>query len=304
MKNIKYIFTLILGVLILGTLCACGSSNTMKTKADTNVGTYDLAAEESLYSSDGVSSQTVANATGTTDEKLIHTYSLSVQSLNLSETLNVIRAKVSELNGYIENTDINSYEDSKYAYLTIRIPQSSSSDFVESIGENANIIHQGDMVENRTMDYIDYSAKVKALDDEIKRLEALADKAEVISDLLEIENNLSNLRAQKDSMQGQLNYIDDKVSFSTINMDISEVEYYDNDKPSIWKEIGERTSENNSEIRETVVEYVSAIPYMLVCLVLFLIPFSLIVFIVIRIFRFCRKPRVFKLKKDKDSEEI
>lgn len=309
MKKIKLLTLLTTSALIMSMLTACGGTSDTAMKATSKSGssaygsTFNMAVEEDLANDNGTYSEKVAGASGSVDEKLIHSYSISMQTLDINETVSTIKSKVSELNGYIENTDVNIYEKNKYAYLTIRIPQANAPKFIEYAGENGNITHQNDSVENRTMEYIDYSAKVKALDDEIKRLESLADRTEVVSELLEIENNLTGLRAQKDAMQGQLNYIDDKVSYSTINMDISEVEFYNNEKPSIWTEIGNRTSENNSELRDMVVSFVSSIPYMLVTFILFMIPVTFIIFVFIRVFRFCRKPRMPKFRKKKTNAD-
>ena len=309
MKNtiIRKIAIVTASILVAGALTACGTydESAVNAKSMGNSQNY-IAYDESLMAETSLESPDAMNGQSSPEEKLIHTYYLSVQSTDMDTTLSAIKEKATALGGYIENSEVNSYEDDSYAYLTLRIPQSSIDDFVDVVNESGNVIHQSDNIDNKTAEYIDYSAKLKALDDEIKRLEALADQTQNISELLEIENTLTSLRAQKDSAQGQLNYIDDKVNFATVNIDLSEVEYFDNDKPSIWKEISERTSDKNSDIRDMVVDYVSAIPYMLVVFILFLIPFTLIVFVVIRVVRFCRKKRIVKIKKKShsDSEEV
>ena len=49
------------------------------------------------------------------------------------------------------------------------------------------------------------------------------EKAESIEDIITIEQRLSNVRYQIESMEAQLRTYDNKVDYSTVHLDVSEV---------------------------------------------------------------------------------
>ena len=63
----------------------------------------------------------------------------------------------------------------------------------------------------------------KTLQAENDRLLELMEKAESIEDIITIEQRLSNVRYQIESMEAQLRTYDNKVDYSTVHLDVSEV---------------------------------------------------------------------------------
>ena len=66
-------------------------------------------------------------------------------------------------------------------------------------------------------------ARLKALNDQRDRLNALADKAETTADLLEIESQLSDVQYQLESYTGQMRLMDNQVRYSTVDISLQEV---------------------------------------------------------------------------------
>ena len=69
-----------------------------------------------------------------------------------------------------------------------------------------------------TAEYVDVEARLKALNDQRDRLNALADKAETTADLLEIESQLSDVQYQLESYTGQMRLMDNQVRYSTVDI--------------------------------------------------------------------------------------
>ena len=77
--------------------------------------------------------------------------------------------------------------------------------------------------ENITSSYIDVQARLSALEAQRDRLNELADQAETTADLLEIESQLSDVQYQLENYTRQLKNMDQQVSYSTVDIRLSEV---------------------------------------------------------------------------------
>jgi hypothetical protein len=71
---------------------------------------------------------------------------------------------------------------------------------------------------------VDLESHKKALQEEEKRLLSFMEDAESIEDLITIEDRLTNVRYQLESMESQLRTYDNQVNYSSVHMNIEEVE--------------------------------------------------------------------------------
>ena len=70
-----------------------------------------------------------------------------------------------------------------------------------------------------TAEYIDIDARLKAKKVLENRYLELLKKANKVSEILEIEQQLSAIREEIEAKEGQLNYLQNRVSFSTITIE-------------------------------------------------------------------------------------
>lgn len=164
-----------------------------------------------------------------TSRKLIKNVNLSVETETFEELLATITEKTESFSGYIEES--YTYNGSNYygrgtrnASMTIRIPAQQLDAFLSSVSEVSNVISRNDSVSDVTLQYVDMESHKKALTAEQDRLLELLEQAESVEDIITIESRLSDVRYQIESMESQLRTLQNQVSYSTVYLDIQEVE--------------------------------------------------------------------------------
>ena len=241
---------LVMGTIVVLLFGGCGgkSSDVMTEAADR--GMYDSnSAADSYYSKTEAMAEmdyvTMDSATGnggigfsengytgtelydTQEEKLIRTVNMSLQTKEFETLLSYLDGKVAELGGYIQNSQINGNSIDSYGYryasLTLRIPQSKLDLFVSGVSENATVVRKTENAENITLRYADTEARLKSLQIEQERFLALLEKADTVDSIIVLEEHLTELRYEIESYASTLKVYDNKVDYSTVTLDISEV---------------------------------------------------------------------------------
>lgn len=178
----------------------------------------------------GLNGETYTEATtlySAENEKLIRTVTMRLQTKEFDALLLYLDDKVAEFGGYIQNSQIygNSMESSGYrsASLTLRIPQSSLDTFVSGVSETATVVRKTENAENVTLQYADTEARLKSLQIEQERFLALLEKADTVESILVLEEHLTELRYEIESYASTLKVYDNRVEYSTVTLDITEV---------------------------------------------------------------------------------
>lgn len=244
-------------------LTGCGSS-----KSDSYY--TEAAATEEAYDSNGVYeyktadfAEEPASASGAeteqvvdTSRKLITTMNISAEAENLDDVLGAVNNKIKELGGYVESSNI--YNGSRYsgkvitrdASLTIRIPANKLDSFLETVEGVTNITNKSQNVEDVTLQYVDTESRKKALKAEEDRLLEIVESAETVEDIITVENRLSEVRYELESIESQLRTYDNKINYSTVYLDITEVTKF---TPVEEKSAGKRMVEGFVDSCESVL---------------------------------------------------
>ncbi len=251
MKKKTWLVMGMVGALLLGG-CGAKSSDVMM-EAATNGGYFaaDTADGDYYYSkSEAPETESVTSASrgeygsdgfGLTDkvgggetelyntesEKLIRTVSMQIQTKEFDNILGYLDAKVAEFGGYIQSSQIFGNGMDSYGYrsasMTLRIPQSKLDLFVAGVDETATVVRKSENAENITLRYADTEARLKSLQIEQERFLALLEKADTVESILVLEEHLTELRYEIESYASTLKLYDNKVNYSTVTLDISEV---------------------------------------------------------------------------------
>lgn len=220
-------------------------------------------------------------------QKLIKTVSMSMETREFDTLLDSINAKVKAVGGYAESSNVSGssygYDvTNRYAWLTLRIPVDALDEFVAGVGELGNVTSQTENVQDITLDYVDTESRKLALETEQTRLLELLEKAESVEDIITIESRLSEVRYELQSYTSTLRTYDNQVSYSTVNLDIYEVEretvttkqtFFGRVQSAFLEKIY-RAGENLSDFG---VWFLSSLPFILV--------FVLVVFLVVKLVR-------------------
>lgn len=272
MKVRKYLPILLTLVLLL-TLTACGGNSSAKTEAG-----YDYAAPEEMANGSIVSDSKESPAAEALPEgrKLIRTVRMDAETEDLNTLLSALDEKIAALNGYVEgrevyNGSIHSDRRYRHASMTIRIPAESLNGFVEHIEGASNVVSSNEYIDDVTTQYVDTESRVAALEIEQERLLELLSKAETMEDILTIEDRLTDVRYELENMASQLKVLDNQVTYATVHLEITEVQEYTpiiEEEPTVWERITEGFGDSIEGITDDIVEFfvwlVVNSPYLLV----------------------------------------
>lgn len=230
-----------------------------------------------------------------TSRKLIKTVCMNVETEEYDALLSNVERRIEELGGYIENLSENQdrygYSGSlRYASITARIPQDRLDGFVTEVSEDSNVISRNESVDDVTLDYVDLESHKKALLTERDRLLELLEKAETMEDIIAIESRLSEVRYQLESMESRLRTFDNKINYSTVYLEIREVERLTPPvEETAWDKIRTGFAESVYQVlrgmRNAGIGFLIHIPYFVVWAVII----GILVVIARAIYKLCRR---------------
>lgn len=196
--------------------------------------------------------------TANNSRKLIKDVDMTVETYEYTSLIEGIQNEVLSLGGYIEN--YSSYnensESDRSAYMTIRVPAEHMDGLIYRIGEEGNVTSRNESIEDVTLTYTDLDSHKRMLQEEQERLFELLQQAEDIETVIALESRLTDVRYQIDSIESQLRVIDNQVSYSTLRLDVHEVERYTpQTEKGTWDRIRVGFTENLYKVGNGIKEF-------------------------------------------------
>lgn len=220
------------------------------------------------------------------NRKLIRNVSMDVETEQFDELIGQIEEKTKALGGYIEDSytyNGRSYRsnDTKNANLTIRIPSVKLDEFLSAVSDQSNVTSKNENVTDVTLQYVDLESHKKALEAEQERLLEMIEQAETVEDMITIESRLSEVRYQLESQESQLRTFDNQIQYSTVYLNIAEVEKYTPvAERTFFEKISDGFTDNLAGVAEDMVNFViwfiSSLPYLVVWGIIIVIAVKLI----------------------------
>ena len=161
------------------------------------------------------------------NEKIIYTYNYSVETKQFDTFMQAVQSRINEYGGYLESSESNGNPEMnirRYANMVIRIPADKMHDFLNMVKENSNVTYSSSSTENVTLSYVDMQSHIKALKTEQETLMGILERATKLEDIITIQNQLTNIRYELESYESQLRVFDNRINYSTLYLDINEVE--------------------------------------------------------------------------------
>ena len=184
------------------------------------------AASEETAAEAGGSSEISDTTAMKTDQKLIYTIHMEMETTEYDTLLADIREKVDTLGGYIENSEISgdAKRNNRSASLTIRIPAEKRNELTETVKTEANVTYSSESARDVTLEYVDTQSRIDSLRTEQKTLMGILEKAEDIDTVLAIQNQLTEVRYELQSYESRLKVMENQVTYSTFYINIYEVQ--------------------------------------------------------------------------------
>jgi len=120
--------------------------------------------------------------------------------------------------------------------IIIRVPNRNFDAMVGSITAiDAHVNSKNIYTEDVTAQFVDITARLKSKKEVEKRYLDLLQKAAKVTDILEVEEQLRVIREEIEAKEGQLNYLNDQVDYSTINLSLhQDFEFTPQDSPGFF----------------------------------------------------------------------
>jgi len=156
--------------------------------------------------------------------KLIKNGTLSFETNDIEKTRKEIEKLYQEFNGYLASENHFNYGERLQHEQEIRIPSQNFDPFIQKIEKlGAKIKDRHISTQDVTEEFIDVEARLKTKKDLEARYLDLLKLAKTVEDMLSIESQLGNVRAEIESMEGRLNFLNNQIAFSTIKISYYEL---------------------------------------------------------------------------------
>lgn len=290
--------SILLALVMLLSLAACGSSSSQNTEAaairespaEAAYDSYETSADYDYggFAMNAAAPETAAAPEGESDalpevdpDKIIYSADATVETTDFEGTLAGVAKLVEQYKGWIESSSVNGANyysksrdipRSRSASYTVRIPSTSFSDVMGSLSTLGNVPYTYTYTDNVTAQYYDTAARLTAYQTQEARLLEMMEKAETVEDVITIEEKLTELRYQIESLQSTLKNWDRQVSYSTLYLSIEEVAEYTPETPVAKPGYGQRLlSALQSSLRgigeffsELLIWLVGALPVLII----------------------------------------
>ena len=228
-------FALLMTLVLLLGLCACGGGNSGAASADTGGGASNEMTDmetgweyESGQASGEAQTESQNDASIYRDAKLIRRAQLQVQTETFDQSVTALEQMVSQCGGYfqqasVEGGSLRNQSASRYGDYIIRLPEEQFDDFLGRVGELGYVVVRSETSENVSQQYYDTETRLKTQRTKQERLLSLLEKADSMETIVALENALSDVEYEIESLTTSLNEYDDLIRYATINLTLEEV---------------------------------------------------------------------------------
>jgi len=192
----------------------------MVEEAQAEMATEKEYAEEEKIAGDAENQYSEVPVAG--DRKVIKTayIELEVEVGKFEDTLFELINLAEQNGGFISNSQ--SYSDAEgnltSGSVTIRIPSNKYNSALNRVKEMGTVKSTSSSGQDVTQEYTDLESRLRNYKAQEEVLLDLMKQSKKVSDSLEVQRELSNVQEQIEVIKGRMDYLDDLVSFSTIEV--------------------------------------------------------------------------------------
>lgn len=138
-----------------------------------------------------------------------------------------LRVIAADLGGFVAQgeTRLEEIDGEKYqtGWFTLRIPESqfeTALGRLDGLGERLNVSLSSQDV---TEEYVDLEGRLRYWKNQEEFYERLLEEATTVQDLVTIQNQMQEVLLNIESIEGRLRYLDDRTTFSSLTVGLTEV---------------------------------------------------------------------------------
>jgi hypothetical protein len=237
---------LLASIALIAILLGCNSNkSSYKSEVSTLIETaadYEAApvATRQDYQADKAGFRNESNEV---TPKIIKTANVSMEVVDYAKSKKQIDSIIVASKAYITSEGFQQSDLQLGNNMEIKVPASGFNGLLKSLTTVAKRIdYQNIYTQDVTEEYIDVKTRMENKRKVEKTYIDLLRKTKSIEDILKIENKLGEIRAEIESAQGRMKYIDHQVNLSTISLYFYqkvEFKYTPEELPSFWQKVKE-----------------------------------------------------------------
>ena len=292
MKKQSILAILIAALLVLTVFTGCAANSKMAPAAPASMdssyydSTQEAAAAETPMEAPAEPEEEFAYDTVATTEagsgadytaKIIYTASVSIETTEFDKAVAALESQVQKIGGFVESSNVTGDTQynadgttsivNRWAYYTVRIPCEQFEAFLHETEGFGNVISTSRDAQNVTSAYTDYEARLSSLNTQEERLLDMLSKSEDVETLIALEQRLSDVRYEIESIERSLRNYDMQIRYSTVELDLREVEVYTPTVP-VRRTFGQKLSDSLSDgwtgfargVQNVILSLASALP--------------------------------------------
>jgi uncharacterized protein DUF4349 len=226
MKPISFLFALFL-------LLGCGNQSKQDYLSEGAMAFGEEEATDDYKESYGTSNngqqkyeESFQQSSSTADtiqkaQKIIKDGKLDIEVEVIEEAKSAIDATVKQLNAYYEKETFHSNSYESRFELSIRVPAEKFETLIASLEAGGNkVLFKEIFAKDVTEEYVDLNTRLENNKAYVKRYNELLKSAKTVKDILDIQERLRYIEEEMDSKIGRINYINDRVRYSKLSIDL------------------------------------------------------------------------------------
>jgi len=243
--TVKTAFKILMVIFGSGFFTACNQGS--KFKEDLKIESVELSEDYNAVDDNETSDlkPDVTSSNTPKDLKIIKTANSRYKVKNIKKATNSIKHMAFKYNAYISDLRFENDQYRKEMRFTIKIPSLHFDALMDSIDVISEFTdYENITTKDVTEEYVDLQTRLKTKIEVKERYEfILRKKAITVEDILATEDKLRIIQEEIESAQGRLNFLTNKVAYSTIQIDLYETVAFKDEPTSYTKSFWSKMKE-------------------------------------------------------------
>ena len=149
---------------------------------------------------------------------------LSVKRGEFEATIDEAGAVTAGLGGFVVSSSASQGSEQRLVRGTIvvRVPARSYDEAIEALRALGKVESRTESGQDVSQEYVDLGARIRQLQAVESQLLELLDRADTVQAALSVQRQLSQIQLDLERARGRLQYLDDRIAFATISLEIHE----------------------------------------------------------------------------------
>jgi hypothetical protein len=158
------------------------------------------------------------------NNKIIRSGSMNFEVAHLTRSKEIVDDLITKHKAYYENEQYTSYGDRVSYTLIIRVPSGSLESLLIGLETGVGkLISKNISSRDATEEYVDLNIRLGNNMAYLSQYKEILKGAKTVEEILNVQEKVRRIEEEIESKKGRIQFLDDKVNYSTLNLEISEL---------------------------------------------------------------------------------